>query len=80
MSEDLTDDEQVELAKATMLATAKHLCTRGVGLKALMFVTDGKDLFLIPLRMTKMEMLSLMTAACSVMESDITADRLGEFH
>lgn len=76
----MSDEARIELAKLSMLATVDKLCASDSTLQAVMVMTDGKGLWITPLRVTKNEAFSLLVAACTALEPEELVNNSGEVH
>lgn len=76
----MSDEERIEIAKLAMLAAVDKLCVQDSPLQAVMVVTDGKGLWITPLRVTKNEAFSLLVAACTALEPEELVNNSGEVH
>jgi hypothetical protein len=76
----LDDEARIELAKEALVSTVDKICEANSTLSAVMVVTDGVGLLVVPVRITKNEAFSLLVAACTALEPEDLKTSSGELH
>lgn len=78
---ELNDDTKIEFAKNMLLNAVNKVCEPDSRLSALLVVTDGEGLLLMPVGLTKREAFTILVAACTALEPEDAADNApGELH
>jgi hypothetical protein len=68
--DDIPEDLRIKLARAALAKSAELVCEEDSKLAAILVVTDGANLLIHPLRVTKKQAFSLLVAACTAVEPE----------
>lgn len=77
---ELNDEQRVELSKEVLISTVDKVCQPDSTLCAVMVVTDGARMSIVPVRVSQKDAFSLLVAACTVLEPDEFKTDIGDMH